>query len=83
MAQRIDQVFGKMLWWLRDWNKTTKWGTNKVRAWLGIPVTKLEEVDADTKYVDIEELLNHRNGTGEKVDIEKIVDDVSSTTTLG
>ena len=83
MAQRIDQVFGKMLWWLRDWKITTKWGSNKVRAWFGIPFPELEEVDAVTKYVDIEELLNHRNGTGEKADIEKFVDDLSSTTTLG
>jgi hypothetical protein len=82
MAQRIDQVFGKLLWWLRDWHKTTKCGANKLRAWLGIPVKKVEEVDAATKYVDIEELLNHRNGTGEKVDIEKFLDDGNSTTTL-
>jgi hypothetical protein len=84
LVQRIDQVFGKILWWFKDWKKTAKWGSNKVKAWLGFPVAKYEEVDASTKYVDIMELLNYRNGTtGRKVDIGKFLDDVISTTTSG
>ena len=57
-AKRFDQLFGKALWWFKDWKKTARWGSSKLKGLLGFRVDKVEEVDSEASFVPVEEILN-------------------------
>ena len=62
-AKRFDQLFGKALWWFKDWKKTAKWGTDKLKGFLGFRVDNVEEVDSEAEFVPVEELLSGGSGS--------------------
>jgi len=74
-AKRFDQLFGKALWWFKDWKKTAKWGANKLKRVLGFPVHKMEEVDSEAEFVPVEEILGGGSGSDtEKSTYEKYLE---------
>ena len=62
-AKRFDQLFGKALWWFKDWKKTAKWGTNKLKGFFGFRVENVEEVDSEAEFVPVEEILSSASGS--------------------
>lgn len=58
LSIRADQLFGKIIWWFKDWNRTIKWGLNKVRGRLGLRVKKEVKLDSSAEFIEVEELLN-------------------------
>lgn len=58
LNRRFDQLFGKMAWWFKDWSKTSKWGTNKIKGWLGFRKYNVEEVDSPAEFIGVEKLLS-------------------------
>jgi hypothetical protein len=62
-AKRFDQLFGKALWWFKDWKKTARWGANKLKGFLGFRVDKVEEVDSEAEFVPVEEILSGSSGS--------------------
>ena len=64
LGTRADQLFGKMLWWFKDWKKTAKYGWDKFVNLLGFK-KPVEEVDEEAQFVPPEILLQER---WEKVD---------------
>jgi hypothetical protein len=58
LSTRADQLFGKGLWWFRDWNKTVKWGSNKFMGWLGFGTPYAEDLDSAADFVEIEQILS-------------------------
>src|SRR5277367_2474793 len=62
-AKRFDQLFGKALWWFKDWKKTAKWGANNFKSFLGIRVDDVEEVDSEAEFVPVEEILGGDSGS--------------------
>ena len=57
-STRADQLFGKLLWWFRDWKKTARWAGEKISQWTGHKVTQTEEVDSSAKFVGVHELTS-------------------------
>jgi hypothetical protein len=53
VSARADQLLGKLLWWPRDWKKTVKWGTNKIKGWIGLNVENMEELDSKTHFAGL------------------------------
>jgi hypothetical protein len=50
ISARANQLLGKLLCWPRDWKKTVKWGTNKIKGWIGLKVENMEELDSKTHF---------------------------------
>jgi hypothetical protein len=48
---RVDQLFGKLLWWGVDWKKTKTWMLGKIYG------EEVEELDSDLEFVKLEDLL--------------------------
>jgi hypothetical protein len=48
---RVDQLFGKLLWWGVDWKKTKAWMLAKIRG------EDVEELDSGLEFVKLEDLL--------------------------
>jgi hypothetical protein len=48
---RVDQLFGKLLWWGVDWKKTKAWMLGKIRG------EDPEELDSDLEFVKLDDLL--------------------------
>jgi len=67
-AKRFDQLFGKALWWFKDWKKTAKWGTNKLKGFLGFRVENMEEVDSEAEFVPVEKILSGGSASGSDTD---------------
>lgn len=59
VSKRADQLFGKLLWWFKDWKKTAKWGVGKLKFFFGFRAHKVEEPDSAAEFVKVEELLSH------------------------
>jgi hypothetical protein len=58
LSTRADQLLGKGLWWFRDWNKTAKWGSNKLMGWLGFRTPNAEDLDSAADFVEMEKILS-------------------------
>lgn len=58
LSTRADQLFGKGVWWFRDWKKTAKWGSNKAMGWLGFGTPNAEKLDSEAEFVEMEKILS-------------------------
>jgi hypothetical protein len=56
-GRRADQLFGKLLWWFKDWGKTVKCGWDRVANFLGFR-GRVEEVDDEVEFIPPEVLLD-------------------------
>lgn len=57
LGTRADQLFGKMLWWFKDWKKTLKCGWDRFANALGFK-KNVEEVDQEAEFIPPQVLLN-------------------------
>jgi len=53
---RVDQIFGKLVWWPVNWGKTGTWMWGKFTG-LFSGQKDMEEVDAAAKFIKVEDLL--------------------------
>jgi len=65
LGTRADQLFGKMLWWFKDWKKTVKCGWDKFVNLLGFK-KPVEEVDEEAEFVPPEVLLQESREKAEE-----------------
>jgi hypothetical protein len=56
-GRRADQLFGKLLWWFKDWGKTVKCGWDRVVNFLGFR-GRVGEVDEEVEFIPPEVLLD-------------------------
>jgi hypothetical protein len=56
LGARADQLFGKMLWWFKDWKKTIRSGRDHVVNFLGFK-KPVEEVDEEVEFIPVDVLL--------------------------
>ena len=58
LPTRMDQLFGKFVWWFKDWMKTARWAWKKVVNFLGFSNNE-PEVDSSAAFVPVEQLLQY------------------------
>jgi hypothetical protein len=64
---RVDQLFGKLLWWGVDWKKTRVWMWGKIRG------EEVEELDSDLEFVKLDDLLAADHPTSAKDNAARLV----------
>ena len=71
VSKRADQLFGKLLWWFKDWKKTAKWGVEKVKSFFGFRADNVEAPDSAVAFVAVEELLSQGNSSKSEKEVVK------------